>query len=431
MNDNTFSDEFIFSKIENTELDDNEDILAAINEKFSSSIVKLNRIDIPEELSELTDFSGDVYGYTREDTGFHIIFGWDGHMCTEALNAYKIGSVNKDVDEGVQGSFKDGKISFVWKHNGETVPLLRNIYEMSQDAFSRNAGLLESDYLNDSCAIFAGLGSVGSTMALMLARAGVGRYILIDPDILEIHNISRHQGDLSDVGRTKVDIIAEKILRVNPNAEIKKFASRVQDVDFEALKDMIPQNKSVVLSGCDKLEGNASACDIAEELKIPFLATSFFSMAWGVILYYYLPKLGDIGYRTGMQEALRNELKRDAEAIENNELDRVNHIYATAEDVTKFNFQPGVGADVVYGCGIAVKLALDLLNAENENYIFRLLPYLHQYTQYVLNRDPRLGGGDDLNIFANRPFQYWTIPVEGSEVHKLMMKRQNQAENNN
>jgi len=38
-----------------------------------------------------------------------------------------------------------------------------------------------------------GLGSMGASMALELARAGVGRMILIDPDIMEIANISRHE----------------------------------------------------------------------------------------------------------------------------------------------------------------------------------------------------------------------------------------------
>ena len=288
---------------------------------------------------------------------------------------------------------------------------------------------MESAYLADCCAVFAGVGSVGSTVALMLARAGVGRFVLIDPDLLEIHNISRHMGDLSEVGRYKVDIVEERIHRINPTAEVIKYRDFVQNVDFDAIAEKLPENKSVLFSGCDKHEGNASACDAAKALGIPFLAIALFSMAWGFFLYYYCPKLGDIDYRRGMAEALKNEREREIAAIGRNDMQAVNHVYASAEDVETYAYQPGVGSDVEYACAVAVKLGLDLLCVEDENYILRLLPYLHQYTQYVLNRDPRLGGGSNLDCFENKPFQYFTIPVEGSEVYKAMAEdRKKRAE---
>ena len=61
------------------------------------------------------------------------------------------------------------------------------------DIFSRNTGILESDIMLKKGVVIIGCGSVGSLVALELARAGVGRFFLIDMDSLGYHNICRHQ----------------------------------------------------------------------------------------------------------------------------------------------------------------------------------------------------------------------------------------------
>jgi molybdopterin/thiamine biosynthesis adenylyltransferase len=62
-----------------------------------------------------------------------------------------------------------------------------------EDVFERNRGFLETLQLFDKKILLVGCGSVGSTIASELARAGVGHFILADPDILEPANVSRHQ----------------------------------------------------------------------------------------------------------------------------------------------------------------------------------------------------------------------------------------------
>ena len=73
-------------------------------------------------------------------------------------------------------------------------------YNLFQNIFSRNTGILESDMLRDKCAFILGCGSVGSLVALELARAGIGKFVLVDNDILEYHNLCRHQCSISEVG---------------------------------------------------------------------------------------------------------------------------------------------------------------------------------------------------------------------------------------
>jgi molybdopterin/thiamine biosynthesis adenylyltransferase len=64
-----------------------------------------------------------------------------------------------------------------------------------------------------------GCGSLGSKIATSLARAGVGRFLLVDDDVLLPDNLVRHDLDWREVGTHKADSVAAKIKMVNPQAE--------------------------------------------------------------------------------------------------------------------------------------------------------------------------------------------------------------------
>lgn len=89
-----------------------------------------------------------------------------------------------------------------------------------EDVFERNRGFLETLQLFDKKILLVGCGSVGSTIASELARAGVGHFILADPDILEPANVSRHQAGLHHLGRKKVNAVKEIIQSINPRADV-------------------------------------------------------------------------------------------------------------------------------------------------------------------------------------------------------------------
>lgn len=62
-----------------------------------------------------------------------------------------------------------------------------------------------------------GCGSLGSGVATLLAKAGVGGLNLIDPEVLASENTSRHDLGMSDVGRWKADALAEKLRNEFPH----------------------------------------------------------------------------------------------------------------------------------------------------------------------------------------------------------------------
>lgn len=62
----------------------------------------------------------------------------------------------------------------------------------------------------------AGAGGLGSNVAMLLARAGIGKLIICDFDVVTLSNLGRQAFDLDQVGMPKVEAIAENIRKVNP-----------------------------------------------------------------------------------------------------------------------------------------------------------------------------------------------------------------------
>jgi len=74
--------------------------------------------------------------------------------------------------------------------------------------------------LLDSSVGIAGLGGLGSNAAVALARAGIGKLVLVDFDLIERDNLNRQYYFLDQVGRAKVDALKGNIRRINPNINI-------------------------------------------------------------------------------------------------------------------------------------------------------------------------------------------------------------------
>lgn len=64
-----------------------------------------------------------------------------------------------------------------------------------------------------------GLGGLGSNIAITLARAGVGKLILIDFDKVDITNLHRQQYKASQVGMYKTEALRENLAEINPYLE--------------------------------------------------------------------------------------------------------------------------------------------------------------------------------------------------------------------
>ncbi|HOG26672.1 MAG TPA: tRNA threonylcarbamoyladenosine dehydratase [Candidatus Cloacimonas sp.] len=95
---------------------------------------------------------------------------------------------------------------------------------MNKADFSRTELLIGEkglQALSKTCIAVIGLGGVGSYSAEALARSGIGKLILVDFDIVEPSNVNRQILALqSTIGKYKADLMQQRILDINPQAEI-------------------------------------------------------------------------------------------------------------------------------------------------------------------------------------------------------------------
>lgn len=263
-------------------------------------------------------------------------------------------------------------------------------YSLKLDVFSRNVGILESDIMLSKKAVLIGCGSVCSFVALELAKSGVGNFILIDSDVFGYHNICRHQCGMLDVGRYKTEALKDRILLINPYANVITFNCLIQQAPLDVLSNFCDEN-TIFIGGADNREGDLYANQLAQESHSAFMSIGCWERAYAGEIFYCLPD--------GMPTYT------DLMASVGNISGRVNQnrrFYTTEADLEKASFEPGISADIDFVTIIAVKIALDLLNRNNPNYKPRVINHLTQFTLICNTCDP------DTDPMFTQPLQITT-----------------------
>ena len=136
---------------------------------------------------------------------------------------------------------------------------------MNKQMFERSIGLLGEDNFNriqDKVIAVFGLGGVGGTALEALARTGFQHFLIVDFDKVDATNLNRQILYTSrDVGRNKVEAAKERILSINPDADIKEFNLKAQDFDFN-------QKIDYVIDAIDDVEGKLFILNKAQEYNI-------------------------------------------------------------------------------------------------------------------------------------------------------------------
>lgn len=86
----------------------------------------------------------------------------------------------------------------------------------------------------------AGLGGLGSNIAVFLARLGVGRLVLVDFDTVEVSNLNRQHYTMRDLGRPKADALRNQLIEINPYLDYETYTTRVT-----------PENAPQLFADCD------------------------------------------------------------------------------------------------------------------------------------------------------------------------------------
>ena len=91
--------------------------------------------------------------------------------------------------------------------------------EFYQALAQRHGADLQKKFSQASVAV-CGLGGLGSHIAILLARAGIGRLYLLDFDRVDISNLNRQQYFVDQIGMYKTDALSQIIHRIAPYCEI-------------------------------------------------------------------------------------------------------------------------------------------------------------------------------------------------------------------
>lgn len=94
------------------------------------------------------------------------------------------------------------------------------------------------DKVKKSVVGIAGLGGLGSNIAVSLARLGIGKLILVDFDVVEPSNLNRQQYFISHIGMPKTNALKELISRINPFVDVITINTYINENNVdECFKD--------------------------------------------------------------------------------------------------------------------------------------------------------------------------------------------------
>ena len=109
------------------------------------------------------------------------------------------------------------------------------------------------DRLSSATAAICGLGGLGSNIAIALARAGIGRLILVDFDRVDITNLHRQQYKAEQIGEYKTEALAANLLEISPYTEVKGVTEKVTEDNFLELLE----GADIVCEAFDNAEAKA------------------------------------------------------------------------------------------------------------------------------------------------------------------------------
>lgn len=129
--------------------------------------------------------------------------------------------------------------------------------QIEEALIERHTRLVQEKLARARVAI-AGLGGLGSNVAVYLVRAGVGYFHLIDFDLVDLTNLNRQQYSLKHLGKKKTEALKEQLMEINPYITIKTDCLKItrdhiidlfqeEDIICEAFD--VPEEKAMLVNG--------------------------------------------------------------------------------------------------------------------------------------------------------------------------------------
>ena len=177
------------------------------------------------------------------------------------------------------------------------------------EAFSRTKLLLGEDGLaklaKARVAVF-GIGGVGSFAVEALCRAGIGHFLLVDSDTIDVSNINRQiHATTRTVGQKKTDVMRARMLEINPAADVR---AKCEFYEPDRAEAFFTEPLDYIVDAVDTVTAKISLVVEAEKRSIPIIS----AMGAGNKLDPTRFEVADI-YKTSvcpLAKVMRKELKK-------------------------------------------------------------------------------------------------------------------------
>ena len=162
--------------------------------------------------------------------------------------------------------------------------------------------------LNNTTVAVIGLGGVGAFASEMIARAGVGRMVILDSDVINASNKNRQLLALdSTMGMSKATIMRDRLLDINPQLKIFTIDTYLTEENVEEL--LGNQNIDFLIDAIDTLSPKIALIKFAVNAKIPLVS----SMGAGAKTDATQIKIKDISksFNCPLAYVLRKKLRKE------------------------------------------------------------------------------------------------------------------------
>jgi tRNA A37 threonylcarbamoyladenosine dehydratase len=143
-----------------------------------------------------------------------------------------------------------------------------------ESKFSRTEMLVGNEgmeKLKEAKVAVFGLGGVGSFVCEGLARSGVGNFILVDFDRIDESNINRQLiATVNTIGRYKVDLMKERILEINPDANVETYKEFYM---ADSTSDIITEDLSYAVDCVDTIMAKIAVICKCDALNVPVISS--------------------------------------------------------------------------------------------------------------------------------------------------------------
>ncbi len=145
---------------------------------------------------------------------------------------------------------------------------------MKQHLFSRTELLIGKDGLDklkESKVVVLGIGGVGSFAVEALARAGVGKLVLVDDDTVCLTNLNRQiHANFDTISQSKTEVMKERIEKINPNCNIEAHNTFIKE---DNINEIIDEDVDYVIDAIDTVSSKLATIVWCKEKGVNIISS--------------------------------------------------------------------------------------------------------------------------------------------------------------